>query len=123
MSTDIARIQMLLYFIPVLTQLHSGTIMTLVEVLVNILHGAYVEGELYIDVTLHLEEEERGIGNNPSVVHCKTTNFMLYTCVPTTIFWIAIVMNYGLITELLGIVFTTVPVLHAGASLWSPHGP
>ena len=98
--------------------------MTLIEVLVNILDGAYIEGEFYIDVILHLEEEERGIGNDPSVVHCKTTNFILYTSVPTTIFWIAIVMNYGLITELLRIVFTTAPVLHAGASgLCSPYGP
>ena len=86
MSTDIASIQILLYFIPVLTQLYSGAIMTLVEILVNILDGAHIEGEFYINVTLHLEEEERGIGNDSSVVHCKTTNFMLYTSVPMTIF-------------------------------------
>ena len=88
--------------------------MTLVEVLVNILDGVHIKGEFYIDVTLHLEEEERGIGNDPSVIYCKTTNFMLYTSVPTTIFWIAIVMNYGLIAEFLEIVLTVAPVLHAG---------
>ena len=86
MSTDIGSIQILFYFIPVLTQLHSGAIMTLVEVLVNILDGAHIEGEFYIDVILYLEEEERGIGNDPSVIHRKTTNFMLYTSVLTTIF-------------------------------------
>ena len=78
-------IQILLYFIPVLTQLHSGAIMTLVEVLVNILDEGHIEGEFYIDVTLYLEEEERGIGNDLSIIYCKTTNFMLYTNVPTTI--------------------------------------
>ena len=128
MSTNIVSIQILLYFIPVLTQLYSGTysgtIMTLVKVLVNILDGAHIEGEFYIDVTLHLEEKERGIGNDSSVVHCKITNFMLYTSVPTTIFWIGIIMNYGLIAEFLGIVFTTAPVLHTGCirlmiSIWA----
>ena len=63
MSTDIASIQILLYFIPLLTQLHSDVIITLIEVLVNILDGAHIEGKFYIDVTLHLEEEERGVGN------------------------------------------------------------
>ena len=114
MSTDIVSIQILLYFISVLTQLHSGAIMTLVEILVNILDKAHIEGEFYIDVILHLEEEEKGIGNDPSVVSCKTTNFMLYISVPTTIFWIVIVINFGLITEFLKIVLTAVPVLHAG---------
>ena len=114
MSTDIASIQILLYFIPVLTQLHSDTIMILVKILVNILDGAHIEGEFYIDVTLHLEEEERGIENDSCVVHCKITNFILYTSILTTIFWIAIVMNNGLITELLRIVFTTAPVLQVG---------
>ena len=80
----------------------------------NILDGAHIEGEFYIDVTLHLEEEERGIGNDLSIVHRKTMNFMLYISVPTMIFWIAIVMNYGLIAEFLEIVLTTGPVLHAG---------
>ena len=72
MSTDIASIQILLYFIPVLTQLYSGTIITLVEVLVNILDGAHIEGEFYIDVTLHLKEEEREIGNKscPIITTC-----------------------------------------------------
>ena len=85
-STDIVSIQILLYFILVLTQLHSGVIVALLEVLVNILDGVHIEGEFYIDVILHLEEEERRIENDPSVVHCKTMNFMLYTSVPTTIF-------------------------------------
>ena len=88
--------------------------MTLVEVLVNILDGVHIEGEFYIDVTLHLEEEERGIGNDPSAIHCKTMNFMLYTSVPMMIFWIAILMNYGLTAEFLGIVLIVAPVLHAG---------
>ena len=72
----------------------------------NILDGAHIEGEFYIDVTHHLEEEERGMGNDPSIVHCKTTIFILYTSVPTMIFWIAIIMNYGLVAEFLGIVLT-----------------
>ena len=46
MSTDIASIQILLYFIPILIQLHSGAIMTLVEVLVNILDKVHIKDEL-----------------------------------------------------------------------------
>ena len=33
------------------------------------LDGAHIKGEFYADVTLHLEKEEMGIGNDPSVVH------------------------------------------------------
>ena len=60
--------------------------MTLVEVLVNILDRAHIEDKFYINVTLHLEEEERGIRNDLSIIHCKTTNFMLHTSVLMTIF-------------------------------------
>ena len=92
MSTDIASIELLLYFIPILT---------LVEVLVNVLDRANIKGEFNVNVILHLEKAIRGIENNPSVVHCKTLNIILHTSVLMMIFWIAIIMNQGLIAEFL----------------------
>ena len=88
--------------------------MTLIEVLVNIPDRVHIKDEFNVDVTLHLEKDIRGIENNLSVVYCKTPNIILYISVLMTIFWIVIIINQGLITEFLRIVFTTMSVFHTG---------
>ena len=114
MSTDIVSIEVLLCFIPVMTEFYGGAIVTLVDVLVDVLDGPHIEGEFHIDVTLKFEKEEGRVGNHPSVVHRMALDLMTYASVVTTVFWISIFSNCGLIAKVFRKVFSAPVVLHAG---------
>jgi hypothetical protein len=77
MSTDIASIQVLLYFIFVDTKLHCGWIKALVEILMDILDVPHIKGEFAIDMTEEYEQEKCSTGDKPSIVQHVTPDIVL----------------------------------------------
>ena len=84
------------------------------EVFVHVLDTPHIAGEFRVDVTGEDNQEQRRIWNNPLIVHHATSDIVLPPIIETTIFWISILIQSGLLTEWLWKVFATLAILHAG---------
>ena len=95
--------------------------MTLVDVLVDVLDGAYIEGNFHIYMAFQFQEEHGIVRNNIMVVHFMTSDIVLPAIVRTPIEWISIFIYRSLLSKGLGEMFRTLATLHAWGIgvLWS----
>ena len=73
---DIACIKILLDFIRALTKLHGDSVMTLIDILVDILDSLDRSNGLNINVMLVLFDQVFAVANNPTVVNLFASDFM-----------------------------------------------
>ena len=73
-----------------LPKLHSGVVMALIDILVDVLDAVYPKCYLHIDVILLAEEEESHIGDNLLVVNLNTMHSMFSSIIPMTVMRVAI---------------------------------
>ena len=67
--------------------------MALVHILVDVFHGAEVEGDFCIDMTLKLQEEEWRKKAYILVVHHMTSDVMVDTIIWAIIKWVFIIID------------------------------
>src|SRR6202023_1223389 len=116
---DVACIQIELDLILTLAKLHSGTVMALVDILVDVLDASDRADALHVDMTAILPEQKDAEGNIVNF-HAVGEGICLFS-VTTAEVGIRVIGDGGLVTEWLGKTLGALSILHALSSgiLWT----
>src|SRR6266567_4689941 len=101
---NVTCIKVFLDFISLLVSrhLHGGSVMTLVDVLVNVFHSLNRSTDLYIDVAVELGRKIRIVGDNITVVISLSPLHKAAVIIRPGILGIAIITKMSGITKFLG---------------------
>ena len=106
-AAHIACIQILLDLIIAGAKLHSGVVMALVHILVDVLDSLDRCNRLYIDVTAILPDEIPGVADNPSIVNLLSFDNMRLASVAMPGASIGVFSDCGLLPKVLRKAFGT----------------
>ena len=92
---------------------HLRPISTLVDVLVEVLHGVDAAANLHIDVGIVFHQQCPVVGHHPAIVDTHAVGQLVHPSVASAVLWISVFRVQGGVTEGLGVSLRTLPVLHA----------
>ena len=115
-AADVPCIQVLLNLIPACAKLHSGAVMALVHILVDVLDCLDRGNGLHIDVAVIFPDEIPGVTDNPLIVNLipsSPSNTMCLPSVMTSGASIRVLSDSGLLSGGLWKALGTYPIHHA----------